>query len=314
MSKSQNKSAKPNTAVLCLDADLSAAVDAILPRLKGRTPSKAELLNVLSATLCGDKHDWGFIKKSDKPVVSKRAKGHLTAILNCFDPVEKAASVDEFTQHCIDVAYSAYIHVAETDGDIGDAEDDNLFSRNEINAACLKASKELIFEKFGNPVQPSLRGMIQGFGDHHTITDLVIDHEWVRLLNILDIEGRRAVSDEEEYALSREEQEREEQDQNELDQEIAQMRESVEPSSPGTLGEYGRNPGAFMAPKTKVIGYQVFSASRKNYFGGRSPYEVLSAAVAERDMAVAKDINLGEAYAILRVLEGDIKSPIFVDE
>lgn len=198
MSKSSKKSSNDRTAILCLDTDLSIAVDAILALARKKELSKPALLNILAAQICGNKHDWGFIRGSASPMVSKRAKDQLDDIIEALANRTSDTAVDDtdpFTQQCIDHAYSAFLSVAEGDCEIQEAENEGLFDSKTIDEASMEAAKAFVEEQFGNPVDDHSRGQIQQFGFAQSISNIVIDSDWVRLSNILDIEQRRELRD-----------------------------------------------------------------------------------------------------------------------
>jgi hypothetical protein len=509
MSKSPKITANGDTAILCLGTDLSSAADAILTLASKHRLSKPALLNILTAQICGEKHDWGFVKHTQSPLVSKRAKPVLDSVLTALsasnnansqpdlsdlddftlacieqardafiscaeggDPdlgeiieasaykevyaaIDQAArefiedhfglpvnassrfrietlgkselishpiidgewdrlieildpeggqKVDNFTQHCIDVAYDAFTHITKTDAYI--TENADLFEASDLNAACMKAARSYIEDQFGMPVEDHSRGEIQQFGDEQSITNIVIDSYAEDLHNILDIEHRRAIRDEldaisedpftrecvqhafgsfdhiaetdneirqavtlgqitdddvevacmraavqmvsdlfgdpindQDKALLEEggvfetinaivireqwfrlhdlvllPRRNEKIEQTATDQPKArQERPSVTPVAPGTLGALGRNPGAFMPAKTKIIGYQVWSKFQEIFWDGRNDNEVLSAAAAETAMAEAKKAGCGDDFVIISIREGTISNPIFVD-
>ncbi len=63
---------KTTTTPIILTADtLSTATDALVKQAQSGNLTKSQALNILAATISGPKHNWGFLKGSDKPVYAK---------------------------------------------------------------------------------------------------------------------------------------------------------------------------------------------------------------------------------------------------
>jgi hypothetical protein len=180
---SKNQTPETNI-VICQPSDLSAAIDALRAEMGDAAPSKSAMLNILAASLCGPRRNWGFIKTADKPVVAQRTEPNLKAGIAALIEArpELAPEKETFEDIVISEAYDAFVVAFENDSRIQDAKSNGSFSDEMLHTLCQSAA-EFFAEEWAE--DPFFKDKVLSKGPDY-IMNMVADDAEKRLREALE--------------------------------------------------------------------------------------------------------------------------------
>lgn len=180
---SKNQSATPQM-ILCQTTDLSAAVDALRAEMGDDAPSKSQMLNILAATLCGPRRNWGFIKTAPQPVVSQRLEPELNAYIDALMEArpDLGSEQDTFEETVFSEAYDTFLVAFENDSDVTEQRKKGAITDEIMRDFCHQSADIFTEQWSGNPLFVS---KVLDKGPSY-IVDAVMDEAERRLQEFLE--------------------------------------------------------------------------------------------------------------------------------